>query len=110
MTNIPLVNTQQLTQYAVAENSATQQKLRRIIFRAGFLQGADVEAFDGVDHLGSLPGKHQLWTGLLVSMIYVGLWPHTKYGLAVEPVVSAKTSSFKTTETSESLYLNHSSG
>lgn len=31
-----------------------------ILFRAGFLQGTNIEAFDGVDHLGPLPGKHQL--------------------------------------------------
>jgi len=35
---------------------------------------------------------------------------HTRYGLAVEPVVSASTSSLETTQTSESLYLNQESG
>lgn len=34
----------------------------------------------------------------------------TMYGFAVDPVVSASTSSFDTTLTSESLYLNHESG
>jgi hypothetical protein len=32
----------------------------RILFCAGFLGGANVEAFDGVYDFGSLPGKHQL--------------------------------------------------
>jgi hypothetical protein len=45
------------------------KKLQRIILDAGFLQGANVEAFDGVDHLGPLPGKHQLRNGPLASVI-----------------------------------------
>ena len=45
----------------------TQQKVT--LFCAGFLQGTNIEAFDGVDHLGSLPSKHQLCNEPLASLI-----------------------------------------
>ena len=39
-----------------------------ILFCAGFLQGTNVETFDGVDHFGSLPGKYQLCDAPSVSV------------------------------------------
>ena len=59
------------------EKRSTTQQLQRIsIFCAGLLQGTSVEAFDGVDDLGSLPGKHQLWNDPLVSVINKPLPTH----------------------------------
>jgi hypothetical protein len=66
--------------------------------------------FYGVHDLRPFPSIHQLHgvSGGQRRQDRIALL--TRYGFAVSPVVSRKTSSFDTCVTSESLYLNHSSG